>query len=599
MRFCLPLCIFLAACVFSQQFARAQEGFSLRYFLVDKDTARQTDIAGLKREFNTGADCREYLASLPASLRRKGYLAASVDSIHIDSLSGVAWVFLGELYQWKSIRVRPTDQKMLELAGWDLRPVAGRPADFTQVDRASEKFVAYMENHGYPFARIWLDSMQIEGSTVEATLAIDKGPLYKIDSLRVTGNARIRNRFLQRYLDIPAGSPYRKDKLDAISNRLLELPYAREQSPWNMTMLGTGSTLNLYLEQKKASQVNVLVGFLPDNTQINGRLLLTGEANINLRNAFGGGESIDVNWQQIQVQSPRLNLGYQQPYIFNSALGIDFNFDLFKKDSSFINLNFQAGIQYLVSARQTGRIFFQQFTTNLLTVDTNRVKASRQLPPYLDVSSSNLGLDYRLNQTDYRFNPRRGQELSVLFSAGIRRIRENSAITDLTTDQSGNEFDYASLYDTLQLKTYLLRAKVSGAQYFRLSKQSTLKAGLQAGWLQARDLFRNEMFQIGGYKLLRGFDEESIFATRYAVLTAEYRFLIGTNSFLFAFTDAGWAANTGFSEQVSHSYLGFGGGITFETKAGILNLAYAVGKRNDLPLDFRQSKIHFGFVSLF
>jgi outer membrane protein assembly factor BamA len=456
-----------------------------------------------------------------------------------------------------------------------------------------------MENHGYPFARIWLDSMQIEGSTVEATLAIDKGPLYKIDSLRVTGNARIRNRFLQRYLDIPAGSPYRKDKLDAISNRLLELPYAREQSPWNMTMLGTGSTLNLYLEQKKASQVNVLVGFLPDNTQINGRLLLTGEANINLRNAFGGGESIDVNWQQIQVQSPRLNLGYQQPYIFNSALGIDFNFDLFKKDSSFINLNFQAGIQYLVSARQTGRIFFQQFTTNLLTVDTNRVKASRQLPPYLDVSSSNLGLDYRLNQTDYRFNPRRGQELSVLFSAGIRRIRENSAITDLTTDQSGNEFDYASLYDTLQLKTYLLRAKVSGAQYFRLSKQSTLKAGLQAGWLQARDLFRNEMFQIGGYKLLRGFDEESIFATRYAVLTAEYRFLIGTNSFLFAFTDAGWAANTGFSEQVSHSYLGFGGGITFETKAGILNLAYAVGKRNDLPLDFRQSKIHFGFVSLF
>jgi outer membrane protein assembly factor BamA len=227
------------------------------------------------------------------------------------------------------------------------------------------------------------------------------------------------------------------------------------------------------------------------------------------------------------------------------------------------------------------------------------VKASQRLPPYLDVSASNLGLDYRLNRTDYRFNPRKGQELSVLFSAGIRRIRRNSAITDLTTDPSGNEFNYASLYDTLQEKTYLLRLKASGAQYIRVSKQSTLKAGLQAGWLQARDLFRNEMFQVGGYKLLRGFDEESIFATRYAVLTAEYRFLIGTNSFLFAFTDAGWAANTGFADQESHGYLGFGGGITFETKAGILNLAYAVGKRDDLPLDFRQSKIHFGFVSLF
>jgi outer membrane protein assembly factor BamA len=589
----------IAACAWAQAAAYAQDGFSLRYHLLDKDTTGRTDLAGLTRRFASGADCREYLSALPGNLRRKGYLAASVDSIRLDSLGGEAWVFLGERYQWKGITVRPGDQKLLELAGWDFRAVEGRPADFTQVDRASEKFLAYMENHGYPFARIWLDSMQIDGHAVQAILAIDKGPLYKIDSIRVTGNARIRNRFLQRYLDITAGSPYRKDKLDAISNRLLELPYAREQSPWNMTMLGTGSTLNLYLEQKKASQVNVLVGFLPDNTQIDGKLLLTGEANINLRNAFGGGESIDVNWQQIQVQSPRLNLGYQQPYIFNSALGVDMNFDLFKKDSSFINLNFQVGIQYLVSARQSGRIFFQQFTTNLLTVDTNQVKSTQRLPPYLDVSASNLGLDYRLNQTDYRFNPRKGQELAVLFSAGIRRIRQNSAITELTTDPSGNEFNYASLYDTLQEKTYLLRAKASGAQYFRLSRQSTLKAGLQSGWLQAKDLFRNEMFQIGGYKLLRGFDEESIFATRYAVLTAEYRFLIGTNSFLFAFTDAGWAANTGFSEQESHGYLGFGGGITFETKAGILNLAYAVGKRDDLPLDFRQSKIHFGFVSLF
>jgi outer membrane protein assembly factor BamA len=599
MRVCLPLILLVAACACAQGTAYAQDSFALRYHIQDKDTTGRIDMAGLTRAFASGDECRQYLATLPSSLQKKGYLAASVDSIRMDSLWGEAWVFIGEQYRWKSIAVRAKDEKLLEQSGWDLRALAGKPADFTLVDRASERFVAYMENHGYPFARIWLDSMQLDGQTVQAVVAMDKGPLYKIDSITVSGNARIKSRFLQRYLDIPAGSPYRKDKLDAISNRLLELPYAREQSPWNMTMLGTGSTLNLYLEQKKASQVNVLVGFLPDNTQINGKLLLTGEANINLRNAFGGGESIDVNWQQIQVQSPRLNLGYQQPYIFNSALGVDMNFDLFKKDSSFINLNFQLGVQYLVSARQTGRIFFQQFTTNLLTVDTNQVKTSQRLPPYLDVSASNLGLDYRLYRTDYRFNPRKGQELSVLFSAGIRRIRRNSAITDLTTDPSGNEFNYASLYDTLQEKTYLLRLKASGAQYIRVSKQSTLKAGLQAGWLQARDLFRNEMFQVGGYKLLRGFDEESIFATRYAVLTAEYRFLIGTNSFLFAFTDAGWAANTGFAEQESHGYLGFGGGITFETKAGILNLAYAVGKRDDLPLDFRQSKIHFGFVSLF
>jgi outer membrane protein assembly factor BamA len=578
---------------------RAQEGFRLQYHFTGKDTTMGVESLGLETRFRNAALCRTYLDNLPATLRKKGYIAASLDSIRIDSASGEAWLFPGEAYRWKALRIGAADRRLLEAAGADLDADSGRLADFGRVDRASERFLAYMENHGYPFASIRLDSMAIDGQGVSAKLVIDKGPLYKIDSIRLSGNARMKKHFVERYLDIPAGSPYRKERLDAVSRRIMELPYAKETRPWDLTMLGTGSTLNLYLEPRKASQVNLLVGFLPDNTQVNGKLLLTGEANINLRNAFGGGESIDVNWQQIQVQSPRLNLGFQQPFIFNSPVGLDFNFDLFKKDSSFLNLNFQLGLQYLVSARQSGRIFFQQLTTNLLTVDTNLVKATKALPPYLDVSTSNLGLDYRFNNTDYRFNPRRGNELVFVSTAGLRKIRENSAITGLTTDLNGNDFDYASLYDTLEEKTYVIRLKANAAHYFRVSRQSTIKAGLQAGWIQSRELFNNEIFQIGGYKLLRGFDEESIFATRYAVGTAEYRYLIGTNSFLYAFTDFGWAANTSFSTKDEHGYFGFGGGISFETKAGILNLAYAVGKRDDLALNFRQSKIHFGFVSLF
>jgi len=41
------------------------------------------------------------------------------------------------------------------------------------------------------------------------------------------------------------------------------------------------------LRQKKSSQVNVLVGFLPNNDQLSTKkLLITGEANINLKNAL-------------------------------------------------------------------------------------------------------------------------------------------------------------------------------------------------------------------------------------------------------------------------------------------------------------------------
>src|SRR6202000_2901691 len=97
-----------------------------------------------------------------------------------------------------------------------------------------------------------------DSSVVSAVLRVDKGPLYKIDSIRIYGSARISNEFLQHYLNIPNGSIYRKERLAAIHKKILELPYVQEQEPWNLTMLNTGSVINLYLRPKKSSQINAL-----------------------------------------------------------------------------------------------------------------------------------------------------------------------------------------------------------------------------------------------------------------------------------------------------------------------------------------------------
>jgi hemolysin activation/secretion protein len=107
------------------------------------------------------------------------------------------------------------------------------------------------------------------------------------------------------------------------------------------------------------------------------------------------------------------------------------------------------------------------------------------------------------------------------------------------------------------------------------------------------------LFQIGGFRLLRGFDEESIFASAYAVATMEYRLLIGLNSYLYAFTDGGWVRNKSQVANTTNNFIGAGLGMAIETKAGIFNITFAAGKRNDVPLNLRQSKIHFGYVNFF
>jgi outer membrane protein assembly factor BamA len=576
--------------------------YQLKYVPLDKDSSFLFRTLGLQENFASRVLCTQYIGNLDSLLRIKGYPAASIDSVWADSASATIRLFIGDAYKLAEINATAADKKIMEQAGWSERNILNKPFDAARLEQLKENLLAYLDENGYPFAKVQFDSLHFENGEVSTFLKVDRGPQYKIDSLRVFGNAKINNIFLQRYLDIKEGSYYQKSKLKNIDRRLLELPYLTEKKSWDMTMLGTGSILNLYLEPKKSSQVNLLVGFLPATQVSNNsydvvrtKLLFTGEATVNLKNALGNGELIGLDWQQLQQKSPKLNLQYQQPYLFGSPFGISTSFDLYKKDSSYLNLNFQAGVQYALSATQTGKLFVQVLATNLLNVDTAAVKARRKLPDAIDVHSVNIGVDYSINKTNYRLNPRRGYEFQVTASAGTRNIKKNAGIQKL----SDPDFSYESLYDTIKLKTYQFNIKAAIAKYLPLGRQSTLKAAFNGGWLQSPSIFRNELFQIGGYRLMRGFDEESIFASQYAVTTAEYRYLVGLNSFFFVFADGGWAQNKSVSVQTSNTYLGIGLGMAFETRAGIFNISYANGKRNDLKFDLRQSKIHIGYLNYF
>ena len=141
---------------------------------------------------------------------------------------------------------------------------------------------------------------------------------------------------------------------------------------------------------------------------------------------------------------------------------------------------------------------------------------------------------------------------------------------------------------------------MNGAHYFPLAKLSVLKAGISGGAYFSPSIFRNELFQIGGYRLLRGFDEESIYATRYAVATAEYRYLFSLNSYLFFFVDYGVTKNKYQLLDVNNQFAGVGLGLTYEAKLGLINISYAVGRRNDVAFNIREaSKLHFGYINYF
>lgn len=585
--------LILLLCAFA---GSSQTPYTVQYVVVDSLNPQKT--AALQTGFASAAAAVGYVAKLPVALQGQGFVTASVDSVTYDSLRAVVQLFLGEKYQWAKLYTAPENEALLEAARWNPAAFSGTGVDFAAVQAGQERLLNYLEEHGHPFAKIYLDSVTINGAEVAALLKIDRGPAYKIDSLRVYGDAKVDAAFLQRYLGVMNGSLYNKKTLTSVDRRLSELTYLQTEKPSNLTMLGTGSVLNLYLKAKKSSQINVLVGFLPNSDQASDKkFLLTGEANILLRNALNAGETIGLNWQQLQKSSPRLNLLYEHPFVFHSPFGLRFHFDMLRRDTTYLNLNMTAGANYMVSARQSATVFLQRRQSIVNGFNTAYVLQTRRLPTDADVSSLNLGVTYEYNATNYRFNPRKGTEASLTTSAGTKRLRKNNAVMELK-DPANPTFKFGSLYDTVKLKSYQFRITGTAARYFPLGKGSTFKTALNGGVFSSGSIFRNELFQIGGYKLLRGFDEESLFVAQYAVGTLEYRYLIGTNSFFFVFADGAWTRNP--IEQIkNHGYFGTGLGMAFETGAGIFNLAWAVGKRDDAGLNLRQSKVHLGFVNYF
>jgi outer membrane protein assembly factor BamA len=573
------------------------QSYEVRYKTPEGDSIN--NIKGLlQKTFASRIDAGLYVQQLPAELKTKGYLTASIDSLELDSSFGIVTLFLGEKYQWANVQTRKSDDALLDAIRFPRHAFSGT-VDLPSLQLWQQKILDYLEENGHPFGKVYLDSIGINGAEVNALLKIDPGPLYKIDSISIHGDVKVSKQFLQNYLDLPDGSVYNRKKLEGISRKIASISYLQEERSPDLTLLGEGSILNLYLKAKKNSQANVLIGLQPNSDQLTGdqKLMLTVDANILLRNALGSGETIGLIWQQLQQKSPRLNLLFDQPYAFHSPFGLNFSFDMYKKDSAFLNVTMNLGTSYRLEERQTARVFLQRRQSIVSAVNIGSIMQTRKLPQEIDVSSLNLGVGYTFLNTDLLFNPRKGNDVTVTATAGNKKIRKNSQILEIK-DPSDPSFDYGHLYDTVKLNAFQFRMTGTASHYIPFGTQSTIKLAMNAGIYESANYFRNELFQIGGIKLLRGFDEESQYVSQYAIGTAEYRYRMGLNSFFFVFADGGWGKHQ-LELQKDHTYFGTGIGLSFETKAGMINLAWAVGRRDDTEFNLRQSKVHVGFAGYF
>jgi outer membrane protein assembly factor BamA len=273
-----------------------------------------------------------------------------------------------------------------------------------------------------------LDSLIESDGKVSANLFLDKGPLTKIDSIKINEEANISKSYVLNYLGLKEGMLYDERKIKAINKKLRELNFLQESNPWRIYFTSIKTTLNLYLKNKSANQADVLIGLLPNNSEIGGKFLLTGDIKLGLINALNYGESIQLNWQNLQYKSPRYDIKFLVPYVLNSPIGITGKFNFYKKDTTFKTINGQLGLLYQLSATDYVKLYYELASSRLETVNIASLKSTRALPANADVSYKTIGLESVAQKLDYRLNPRNGYSIYINAGLSFRTILKNETI---------------------------------------------------------------------------------------------------------------------------------------------------------------------------
>ena len=447
---------------------------------------------------------------------------------------------------------------------------------------AAQKTLNYLENTGFPFASVYLDSISAQNDTVFANLVIDKNIRCAFDSIVVRGNLKIAKSYLKAYLNFKNKKTYNESIVKQISKLIQEIPFANETQPSAIEFTEDKASLYLFLDKKRVNQFDGYVGLVPVSDRT-GKIAVSGELNLHLMNLFTIGESIDLQWRASERFSQFLEIKLNFPYLFGTPMGVDGLFMLDKKDTTYLNMNYVIGLNYSFRGYNFARVFFDYTTSNILA---QSLYSNADFLSYSDYRKSMYGFAFRFRNLDFIYNPRKGYDLNLSIAVGNRKIIKSHKAD-------------ANYYEGIDLNTvrYRVQGKIKG--YIPLHKRWVMGLGAEGGGMLGKHILINELFRFGGMNSLQGFDDLSIRASSYTIGLMELRFIVAKIAYLNAFFNGAWYEQKITNNEFHDFPLGFGLGVAFTTKAGLFYLSYALGQQQNIPISFKTGKIHFGLAVQF
>lgn len=536
-----------------------------------------------KQNYSSPAQAQRHIKKIISSLHQAQYISAVLDSMWIGNDTVHAIIYVGPCMKIQTAGIHCLDCDSIDYHFFNFDKRLDNIHSVYDLSAANQKILSSLENHGYPFAEVKIAQILPDENGGKADIEIKKNNYILFDSIIQEGNVKLHPGFLYGYLGIKRKKAYNASVISKVTYKLQNLNYIQLTRDPGISFSQNKAALYIFAEKKKINQFEGYLGLVPSD-EISGKVLVTGNINLNLTNIFGIGEHLSFSWKRTQVQSQLLDIAMDFPYLFYTALSIDARFNMEKKDTQYLNLYAEIGLRYYILSNGYVKTYYAFQNSRL--IHNEALKTLTLLPDRIDYNMHWYGCAFNVQQLDYIYNPHKGYQIDINLAAGNKKIIKNALIEP-------------SLYDGIKVKTVQLKAGITADFFFPMGKRWTWVLMCKAAHLQANTLYENELLPIGGLNTLRGFDHHSILASTYVILSNEIRFSFAKQSYLQAFFDVAGYEKKYTGTYVSDFPFGFGLGIAFNTKAGIFSLSYALGKQRNNPIKFATGKINFGYTALF
>ncbi len=513
--------------------------------------------------FENVAALETEIKHIQKQLYNKGYISLKFLGLKNDKLEYTAEFELGPAY--KSILIFG-HSSLFKPLGYAIEKDLDSDQFYVEVpisalENTLDQLSIALSNESYTFATLQLQNIQPKDEIkIKANLVLDKGAKRTLQNIKVLGYEKFPTSYIKYFLQIKTQKPFKLERIQSQMKLLNQLPFAQQKRPAEVLFTRDSTTVYLYLEKIKSNRFDGFLGFGSDETT--GKIKFDGYLDLKLINNLNFGESLNLNYKSDEIDQKTLDIALQLPYLFGTPLGSTLNLNIFKKDSTF------------TTAQQAIKLFYQLNENQQLGLGVRLQQSNAITNTYdafvEDFDSQFYEINYNYSkqqQTDLLFPVHRQLEVSVAFG-------KRSAASEL--------------------KQRHIRLK--GYQIFNLNQKNSIFLKVHLEELQSDQYLLNELLRFGGITSVRGFRENSLFATRLGVLCSEYRYRLSPGLFIHSVMDTGYFQD---ANNTDYQIFGFGFGFGLRSNGGLLRLTYANGKTKNTPFDLSESKVHLSFTSTF